>query len=374
MEVVDLSVKHCFPLGDPVGSADVVERANFIGELLHRLSNGEHVLLAGPRRSGKTTLAREALRRLRVRGYQTAYIDLGEVSSRDQFAQALSGALRKGCGPVRRTLQSARSLFASAARSIGEDLRPLGASARASCGVDPFLRSLDFPEQLAAADGRRVVIVIDAFQECLNLCEEADFSALRSRFRAQSYVSYLLVGSHDGAMQELFHHDVHDSHRFATPDIPPVAAEEWVSYMERKFRGRDLEPTPAALRHLVAMTGGHASDAMAVCEETLLAARAAVSTTISVDLVAVGYERALGRLRTAFEAAWNDLARGCLPGQALVLRIARGEHPYPVDRNSETVSRTLATLIRSSVLERFAGGYRFPEPMFAEYLRRRPHC
>ena len=51
-----------FPLGGPVSEKDIVDREDFLVSLETRLSEGQSIMLAGPRRIGKTSLALEVLR------------------------------------------------------------------------------------------------------------------------------------------------------------------------------------------------------------------------------------------------------------------------------------------------------------------------
>src|SRR3954469_19590618 len=64
-----------FPVGGPVPASDLVGREAYIRRITERLTDGNHVLLAGPRRIGKTSLILEVLRRLRRKGASTAYVD-----------------------------------------------------------------------------------------------------------------------------------------------------------------------------------------------------------------------------------------------------------------------------------------------------------
>src|SRR5881409_213416 len=64
-----------FPVGGPVPAADLVGREAYLRRLVDRLEDGNHVLVAGPRRIGKTSIILEALRRLKRRGAHTAYVD-----------------------------------------------------------------------------------------------------------------------------------------------------------------------------------------------------------------------------------------------------------------------------------------------------------
>src|SRR2546425_8025508 len=64
-----------FPVGGPVPASDLVGRETYIRRLAERLGDGNHVLVAGPRRIGKTSGILEVLRRLRRRGALTADVD-----------------------------------------------------------------------------------------------------------------------------------------------------------------------------------------------------------------------------------------------------------------------------------------------------------
>src|SRR5260221_237498 len=66
-----------FPLGGPVPAADLVGREGYIRRAAARLGDGNHILIAGPRRIGKTSVMLEILRRLRRKGIHTAYAFLG---------------------------------------------------------------------------------------------------------------------------------------------------------------------------------------------------------------------------------------------------------------------------------------------------------
>ena len=58
-----------FPVGIPASADDLVGRDEAAAELTLRLATGQSLLLFGPRRMGKTTLAEAALARLRADNY-----------------------------------------------------------------------------------------------------------------------------------------------------------------------------------------------------------------------------------------------------------------------------------------------------------------
>src|SRR5919109_2082620 len=83
-----------FPVGGPVPAADLVGREAYLRRLVDRLEDGNHVLVAGPRRIGKTSIILEALRRLRRHGAYTAYVDcLGATDIRGLGERLADGIL-----------------------------------------------------------------------------------------------------------------------------------------------------------------------------------------------------------------------------------------------------------------------------------------
>src|SRR5437879_11751042 len=88
-----------FPVGGPVPAADLVGREAYLRRLIERLEDGQHVLISGPRRIGKTSIIVEALRRIRRHGGHTAYVDcLGATDIRGLGERLRSEERRVGKG------------------------------------------------------------------------------------------------------------------------------------------------------------------------------------------------------------------------------------------------------------------------------------
>ena len=100
-----------FPLGDPVSEKDIVDREDFLVSLGTRLQEGQSIMLAGPRRIGKTSLALEVLRRLKSKESYIAFVDLFRYTVTIQVPEIVT--TKKGCkgfkcassaSPISRTL------------------------------------------------------------------------------------------------------------------------------------------------------------------------------------------------------------------------------------------------------------------------------
>src|SRR5215208_1799494 len=65
-----------FPTDSPLPAGQLIGRRDDVREIATRLEAGTHLILAGPRRTGKTSVCEAALARAARRGLYTAKVDL----------------------------------------------------------------------------------------------------------------------------------------------------------------------------------------------------------------------------------------------------------------------------------------------------------
>ena len=91
-----------FPSDSPIPASQLIGRRDDVRELATRLEAGTHLIVAGPRRTGKTSVCEAALGRARRRGAYVAKLDLFRVSDAAELAEALATAVianRSGVHP-----------------------------------------------------------------------------------------------------------------------------------------------------------------------------------------------------------------------------------------------------------------------------------
>jgi uncharacterized protein len=69
-----------FPTDSPIPAGQLIGRRDDLREITTRLEAGTHLILAGARRTGKTSVCEAALARAARRGAYTAKVDLFRVS------------------------------------------------------------------------------------------------------------------------------------------------------------------------------------------------------------------------------------------------------------------------------------------------------
>ena len=373
-----------FPLGGPVPAADLVGREGYIRRAGARLVDGNHILIAGPRRIGKTSVMLEILRRLRRKGLHTAYVDCMGATDLRGLGERLVDAVLENVSGAERSFEHAKAVASGMRPTVKvryEHVELALELAREKNANRFFDGALDLPRALAAKTGKRVVVAFDEFQAAGQLGPRV-FDLMRTRFQAQRAVSYAFLGSEEGILEQLFSGKGRAFYRFALPlDLADAAGhrfgidpDDWLAYIEEKLSERKLTITDADVDRILDATGGHPQDTMQVCAALYYLMRDAGLRVVSAEAIGVAIEQALRELERPFALHWADLGKGTYL-QQVAKRIAHGAVLYASDGAGTVpraeVLRALAALQGRGLVAHLARGrYEFVEPLFAEYVRR----
>ncbi|MDE3111924.1 MAG: ATP-binding protein [Chloroflexota bacterium] len=373
-----------FPVGGPVEAADLVGREPYVRQAASRLGDGEHLLIAGPRRIGKTSVMLEVLRRLRRKGVVTAYVDcLGATDVRG-LGERLAASLLASIEGREGGLEDARAIslgMRPRGRIRVEHLELVMPIVREGSAQRAFDAALDLPRAVAARVGRRVVVALDEFQAAGRLGPRV-FDVMRARFQAQRGVAYAFLGSEEGILEELFSSKGKALYRFAVAhDLAQAGGHrfgidpsDWQAYLDRKFDAKRISIGETEIDRILDLTGGHPQDTMQLCAALYHFMQDQSLRAVTGELVDAAYEIALRELERPFALHWTDLG-GQKYLQAVAKRIARDEPLYAARADGDVpraeVLRALTALrARGLVMRTGRGRYEYLEPMFAEHVRR----
>ncbi|AFV11683.1 ATPase [Thermacetogenium phaeum DSM 12270] len=367
-----------FPVGGPVSEKDIVDREDFIASLEARLADGQSIMLAGPRRIGKTSIAYEVLRRLKERGFYTSSVDFFRLSDKREFAFSLINACLENRTGVRRTLEAlkdrAKSVAGLAKLTVKfSDLEFSVDFLRDDLDENALLEyALDLAEILANRDSKNMVVLFDEFQDASRVAGHSDiYKRMRSHFQNHKSVSYLFLGSKEGMMNSLFGNRREAFYRFAVVlPIPPIPEDSWRMYISQKFKEQHIKADEKVIREILQKTGGHPQDTMLVCSEIYYALLETGEKTVTLEYVRLGYDRALLTLAQVYDEILDEIGqRAC--AREVLKRIAAGDRIYSKKDNPNEVKRALDFLITKAIIEKNGrGSYKFVEPMFREYILR----
>lgn len=97
-----------FPTDQPIPASQMIGRATGAREVALALEAGSNLILAGPRRTGRTSVCDAAVGQLAGLGFYTVSIDLFRVASAAELAETLVAATISNRSGLRRVVHQTR--------------------------------------------------------------------------------------------------------------------------------------------------------------------------------------------------------------------------------------------------------------------------
>lgn len=351
-----------------------------IADLCADARNGQDVVVIAPRRYGKTSLVWRVAQELGRQDVLVAQVDLMRTPTKEKLAEKLAETIYEQLATPLLRARERLKVFSGLRITPTAQVNPDDGTLRFSFGarmldsdIDATLESLlDLPARLAADRGRRVVLVLDEFQEITEI-DPGLVKLMRAVFQTQTDVCHLYLGSKRHMMQRIFN-DVNEpfwrsAKQLHLGPIPPAA---FIAFAQQAFRDTGRRLTDDAAERVVARTGGHPY----ATQELLYFLWQATPAQSDADEDTV--DRALTDVLRSehahFSLLWERLAPTqravllalCLePGRPLT-RAYQARHGLPP---STTVQKALDALIRAEVVERRGrGDYVVAEPFLPEWV------
>ena len=376
-----------FPSDSPIPASQLIGRRDDVREIATRLEAGTHLIVAGPRRTGKTSVCEAALGRARRRGAYTAGVDLFRVSDAAELAEAVAAAVIANRSAAHRALRRARSagraaLSAAQARAILRMVGELGEGVEIAltpglAAQDPERAldlALELPERVARADSKRLLLFFDEIQEVASARKpygdpDAVTNRMRAIFQRSTSVSYLFAGSIEHVVRDLFAPSRRAFSGFGSfYSLRPITSEEWTRGVADRFAADDCSVSDAALERIIELGGGHPRATMRIAQQAHLVSIELDTHEIGLDLVQLGFERALEGDRPTMEQVVERIRLLHKYGLAVARTVASGQSP-PRRIHAGVRDRVLKLLRDSGIIEHEARGrWRVIDPLLRRYL------
>lgn len=365
----------------PLALDDVfTDRDAELAELCADARNGQDVVVIAPRRFGKTSLVWRAAQALARDDVLVAQVDLMRTPTKEKLAEKLAETIYEQLATPLFRARERLKVFSGLRVTPTAHVNPDDGSLRFSFGarmldadIDATIeRLLELPAQLAAERDRRVVLVLDEFQEITEI-DPGLVRLMRAVFQTQTDVSHLYLGSKRHMMERIFN-DINEPFWRSAKQLHlgPIPSADFAAFAREQFdrTGRTL-PAPVAER-VVTLTGGHpyaTQELLYFLWQATPPGSAPDDDTVDEALAAV-----LRSEHAHFSLLWARLAPTqravllalCLePGRPLT-RAYQARHGLPP---STTVQKALDALIRAEIVERRGrGDYAVAEPFLPEWV------
>lgn len=364
----------------------LAEKDNFIDReddrraLKNFLGHGINVMLISPRRWGKSSLVKFAMKELMQedKHVRVCFVDAFRVHSEAEFfnayvsavVSALESNLQKGVELLKKYIQTLTP-------SITLKSDPLNAI-EVDLGYKPLQKSaeeiLNMPERIARERNLHVVVCIDEFQQLASLPGWKHMEGLlRSVWQQHQYVNYCLYGSKRHMMMEIFNNSANPFYRFGqVMYLKKIEKKYWIPYITSQFSktGKSISEEQA----------GHICDLMEChswyVQQLSFFVWSATDKEATDNIINDSIQLLLDTNEPLFEADVDSLA----PSQVAMLQaIAYGEEHLSSKQavvryelgGAQTIVQNKRVLVEKDFVEKDKASFHFVDPLFSIWFKRR---
>jgi hypothetical protein len=358
------------------------DRERELKELASDVLNGQDVVIFAPRRYGKSSLVWRVQQELAKKRVLVAHVDLMTAPTKEKLAEKLAKTIHEDIASVVfRAREAALEIFRGLRVTPTITIDPNDASVsfgfetgRASEAVDETLeRLLTLPGELAADRKRKVALVLDEFQEIVEIDPNLP-KLMRAVFQTQPEVAHLYLGSRRHMMRRIFSDENEPFWRSAKQmELGVIEPAKFGPFITRQFERTGRFVSAEAVDAILEATGGHPYATQELCYFTWQ------EVGPEERAEAADVEAALGRVLRSEHAHFSLLWERASSVQRLLLAELAREPGRPLSadyRNRHnlpgpsTVQRAVETLERGELVARDRGRVRIVEPFLAAWLQR----
>jgi hypothetical protein len=383
-----------FVYGEVVPEAAFVDREAEIDRLTRDLLAGQKIFLISPRRYGKSSLVRQALRAAERGGALAVEVTVSSYSSYVAFLEGYARALLSIEARPGRTHGWLRELIGGLRSEIRAE--PGEAGSRALAVSFPAARTERDISRLAQevfalpgriADARRcaLAVALDEFQAVESFGSAGGRGpqmhqvehALRAAVQQQRQVGYVFSGSEPALMERMLGRSRPFYKAGPVIRLQRIDAAVFADFIEARFRATRLGAEPGLGAAIVDLAGNLPYDVQRLAHEVWDDARADGSRRVGIDDLHRTLKRLLGEHEAFFDAAWQRLTLA----QRAALRAAvleEGRELLSADARARyrlggpsTVQASLNALVREEILAREGPRYVVVDSLLREWVARR---
>lgn len=355
------------------------DRQSELAELRADALAGQDVVVFAPRRFGKSSLIWRAAQELVKNRALVAQVDLMTTPTLSRLAEKLAQTILEDLASplfrARERLRVFQGLRVTPTITVDPDSGSFNFGFSAATAPEDIRATvehlLELPGQLAGERRRAVVLVLDEFQEVVEIDRSLP-RLMRSVFQRQPEVSHIYLGSKRHTMERIFNDENEPFWRSAKrTELGVIDPAEFAPFLARRFEDTERRIEPDALALVLARTRGHPYATQELCY--FLWQRTAVGAAASVDDVRAALEDVLRSEDAHFAFVWETASSQ----QRVLLQALAVEEGRPLSSDyrrrhglpaASSVQRALEGLQRSELVSRSAGRAWISEPFLAEWL------
>ena len=367
-----------FQYGKLATGMTFVNRVREKQELKNNLYSGINTMLISPRRWGKSSLVREAMKELMLEHFdvKVCFLDVFTIRSEEEFYQIFA----------REVIKATSNSWEAWITNAKEFLKAL--SPKISIGTDPMTdfsigieyhrikenerELLELPERIAHSKGMKIIVCIDEFQSLAGLKEYDHLEGeMRSVWQHHQKVSYCLYGSKRHMMVEIFNSSAKPFYRFGQlMFLQKIDKMEWVKFIVNAFLRTGKEITIENGREIVEKVKSHSWYVQQLSHFVWCSTKKEVTS----EIVDKAFQQIVDTNLPLYVAECEALSVTQLN---LLIAIAKGENvltgaavmsKYKLG-TPQNVSKNKLVLQQKDILDKIPEGFYFLDPVFEYWFR-----
>jgi hypothetical protein len=389
-------VANPFVYGEIVPAAAFVDRETETERLTRDLLAGQKIFLISPRRYGKSSLIRRALRAAEREGALAVDVTVSSYSSYVAFLEGYARALlsidaprERGRGWLNGLLGGLRSEVrvgaGGAERHAPVISFPAARTERDTSRLAGEVFAL--PGRIADARRRPLAIALDEFQAIGSFSGSGARGprmhqvehALRAAVERQRQVGYVFSGSEPALMERMLGKSRPFYKAGPVMRLQKIDPQVFAAFIEARFGATGLRPEEGLGAAIVDLGGNLPYDVQRLAHEVWDDARAMRKRRAGIDDLHQTLKRLLGEHDAFFDTTWQRLTlaqRAALravvlgDGRELLSAETRVRHRLG---GPSTVQASLNALVRDEVLAREGPRYLVIDSLLREWVARRTY-
>ena len=349
-----------FQFGVLVDNEYFTDRINELRELQMSLNSANHLILISPRRFGKSSLVAKAVK---MSGRPCLSLNMQNMLSVEDFASKLLRELFR-LYPMERI------------RHLMTHFRiiPTVSTNPITNGVDvsfqPVMNSMVLLEdamnliEKVSTENKKLVVVLDEFQEILNIRKGLD-KQLRSIMQEQQHLNYILLGSQESMMTDIFERKKSPFYHFGKlMRLNKIPYDDFKEYITTRLPLNEDEKLHGIVEEILAFTNLHPYYTQQLSAQ--------VWEMMTYDHLVDGVvKEAVSKIVRVhdldFERLWLNFNR---TDRSVILSLSKGDNPL---QNRKVASSTsfsaVKRLMKAGYVIRVTD-YEIEDPFFKEWVIR----
>lgn len=379
-------MENPFTYGRELGLGELVNRQEELALVTNTIKAGEKLFLIGPRRYGKTSLLKVAAQMCANEGHIVLRFNVEAYPSLQDLTAAIFSAGTAALNPpTAKAAAQLKSIFARLKPEFSVDLiqqqisASLGLSAETQAEQVPLLvEVLNGLEEIASKQKRKVGLILDEFQQIIELGGRAAEGQLRAAVQTHGKIGYVFAGSKTRMLIEMTTDHARPFYRLGVRCfLGAIPHEELLAWLIQQFAKGSFKVAEATAQMLIEIAEAVPYDVQKLAFFCWFALSETRQKKLTPDIVRAAAQRIIEQDNPLYTQTWNQLSGY---QKTALLTVAEGQITGLTGKTvlkrtgltGATMQKTLLALKAKNILrdEETIGkiSLRFEDPFFKRWI------